>query len=147
MLPRLAQLLAARISTHVHDAAQSTNGVWSVDGLCAATSVLHDGAGDHDDILSGVGQLLDDKVDHLAKAGIFVLEEFRDAKEQSCGLVCRERLAGVEEEGDFGKKDATSSGLDWGAVEKASCRLRRGNVSRVFCMYETNCLLLRRMRS
>ena len=81
MVLHLAQLVATCTSTHVHDTAQGTNSIWSVDGLCAATSVLHDGARDHNDILGGVGQLLDDKVDHLAKAGIFVLEEFRDAKE------------------------------------------------------------------
>lgn len=118
-LPRRVD--SASLCTHVHDAAEGTDGVWSVYGFCAATGVLHDGAGDHDDVLGGVGQLLDDKVDHLAKTGIFILEELRDAEEEIGGFIRWERLARVQEEGDLCEEDATSSWLDWRAVEKTGC--------------------------
>lgn len=68
-----------------------------------------------------MGQLLDDKVDHLSQAGIFVLEELRDAEEEGGGFVGRELLAGVEEEGDLGQEDPTSSRLYGRAVEQSRC--------------------------
>jgi hypothetical protein len=60
-------------------------------------------------------------VDHLAQAGILVLEELRDAEEEGGRFGGRELLARVEEEGDLGEQDTASSGLDRRGVEQASC--------------------------
>ena len=57
-------------------------------------------------------------MDHLTQAGIFVLEELGDSKEERRGLVGRELLARVQEQGDLGEEDATFSRLDRGAVEE-----------------------------
>lgn len=51
-------------------------------------------------------------MDHLAQAGILVLEELRDAEEEGGCFGGRELLARVEEEGDLGEQNATSSGLN-----------------------------------
>ena len=64
-------------------------------------------------------------MDHLSQAGIFVLEELRDAEEEGGSFVCRKPFAGVEEEGDLGQEDTTSAGLDRGAVEKASWKKKK----------------------
>lgn len=107
--------------TYVDDATQSTNGIGSEDCVCATSSILHDRTSDHDDILSRVGQLLDDKVDHLAETGILVLEQLRDTEEEGCSFVRGELLSRVEQKGDLGEEDATSSRLDRGAVEQSCC--------------------------
>ena len=52
-------------STHVNDPAERPNGIWSIDCVCSTTSILHDGACDHNNILCRMRQLLNDKVDHL----------------------------------------------------------------------------------
>lgn len=104
-------------TTHIDDTAQGSNGIGAVNGVAAATCVLHNCARDHDDVLGRVGQLLDDKVDHLAEARIFVLEQLRDAEEEGGGFGGGESLARVEEEGNLGQQNATSSRLDGRAIE------------------------------
>lgn len=64
-----------------------------------------------------MSQLLDDKVDHLSQAGIFILEQLRDTEEEGRRFVRGELLARVEQKGNLGKEDSASSRLDWGAVE------------------------------
>lgn len=97
--------------THVDDAAQRANCVRAIDSLCTATCILHDRAGNHYYILGGARKLLDNKVDHLAKTGILVLEELRDAEEEGSRFVCRELLARVEKQGNLGQKYPAFSGL------------------------------------
>lgn len=60
---------------YIDNAAQSPDGIGSEDSVGATAGILHDGAGDHDDVLGGVGQLLDHQVHHLPQAGILILEE------------------------------------------------------------------------
>lgn len=48
-------------------------------------------------------QLLDGEMDHLPKAGIFILEELRDAKEQGGGFIGGESFTSVQEQGDLGE--------------------------------------------
>ena len=109
-------------ATYIDNAAESTNSIGSVDSIGTATSVLHNCAGNHNNILSRVGKLLDDKVDHLAEAGILVLEELRDTEKEGCSFVCRELLSCVEKKGDLCEENATSSRLDRGAVEESCWR-------------------------
>jgi hypothetical protein len=108
--------------SYINNATQRTNGIGAVDNIAAYGRVLHDAAGDHDDILGGVGQLLDDQIDHLAERGIFVLEQLRDAEEEARGFVGRELLAGEEEQRDLGEENAASAGRDGGRVEDAGCQ-------------------------
>lgn len=103
---------------YINNSAQRPDSIGPVNDVCAAASILHNGTCDHDDILGGVSQLFDDKVDHLSQAGIFVLEELRDAKEQGGSFVGRELLARVEEEGDFGKENSTFSRLYGRAIKQ-----------------------------
>lgn len=58
-------------------------------------------------------------MDHLAQAGILVLEELRDAEEEGRGFILGELLAGVEKKGDLGEEDSTLPRLDRGAVEES----------------------------
>jgi hypothetical protein len=81
--------------TYVDDAAERTNRVWSVDGICATTSILHDRTRNHNNILRRMRQLFDGKVHHLPKAGILILEELRDPEEQGRRFVGWETFAGV----------------------------------------------------
>lgn len=81
--------------THINDTTQRPNGIWPVDRICSSTSILHDCTCDHNNILCGMRQFLNDKVDHLPQAGIFILEQLRDTKEKGSGFVGREFLAGV----------------------------------------------------
>ena len=60
--------------TYVYYAAQRPDSVRSVYDIASHCRVLHYAARNHDNILGGTGQLLDDKVDHLAEGGILVLE-------------------------------------------------------------------------
>lgn len=82
-------------SPYIDNTAQCSNSIGSEDNICATTGVFHNRAGNHDGVISGAGQLLDDKVYHLPQAGIFVLEELRDTEEESGGFVCRELLARI----------------------------------------------------
>lgn len=107
--------------THVDDTAQCSNGIRSINRIAAAASIFHNGARHHDNILRRVGQLLNHKVDHLSQAGIFVLEQLGNTKEKRRGLIGRELLPRIEEEGDLGQENAASSRLDRGAVEQSCC--------------------------
>lgn len=109
--------------TNVDDTAQGSNGIGSEDGIAAAARILHNGAGNHDDILSRVGQLLDDEVDHLSEAGILVLEELRDAEEKGGGFIGWELLPSIEEKSNLGEEDSTSSRLNGAFVEYACCNV------------------------
>lgn len=93
--------MAEALVPYINNAAEGANSIWSIDGVSATASILHNGTCDHDDILGGAGQLLNDQVDHLTEACIFVLEQLRDAKEKGRRLGAWELLAGVEEEGDL----------------------------------------------
>lgn len=108
--------------TYINNTAEGANSVGSEDGIGATASILHNGAGYHNNIFSRVGKLLDDKVHHLAKTGILILEQLRDAEKEGGGFVCGKLLPGVEEKGDLGEENATSSRLDRGAVEESCCR-------------------------
>jgi hypothetical protein len=90
------------MSTYVDDSAQSTDGIGSVDCVAATSGILHNGAGDHDNVLSRIGQLLDDQEDHLPQTGILILEELRDAEEESGGFLFGEYFSPVEEESNLG---------------------------------------------
>lgn len=68
-------------------------------------------------------QLLDGEVDHLPKAGIFILEELRDAEEQGRGFIGRESFAGVQEQGNLSEEDSTSARLYGGRIEQSCCNL------------------------
>lgn len=103
--------------TYVYYPAQRSNGVCPVNNIASHGCVLHNTAGDHDDIFGGIGELLDDKVDHLAQGGIFVLKQLRNAKEERGGFICREPLAGEEEEGDFGQEDTAFARGDGRGIE------------------------------
>jgi hypothetical protein len=96
----------------VNDAAQGSDGIGAVDDVAADSSVLHDAAGDHDDILSRVGELLDDQIDHLTEGGILVLEQLGDAKEEGSSLILRKLLAGEEQQREFGEQDTTFARRD-----------------------------------
>lgn len=48
----------ARSSAYIDDAAKGADGIGAVDGIGAASSVFHDGAGDHDDVLGGGREFL-----------------------------------------------------------------------------------------
>lgn len=103
---------------HINDPAQGSNSIRPVNHVCATASILHNGTCDHDNILGGVGQFLDNKVDHLSQAGIFVLEELRDAEEQGSGFVRRELLARVKKKGNLGQEDSAFPRLYRRAVEQ-----------------------------
>lgn len=94
--------MGRNVSTYVDNSAQSTDGIGPVDCVAAASGVLHHGAGDHDNILGRIGQLLDDQEHHLPQTSIFVLEELRDAEEERGGLLRGEGLSSVKEQGNLG---------------------------------------------
>jgi hypothetical protein len=81
----------------VNDSAEGADRIRAVYNVAADRGVLHDGRGDHDDIVSGASELLDDQVDHLAERGIFVLEELRDAKEEGGGFLSSPTLTREEQ--------------------------------------------------
>lgn len=97
---------------YIDNAAEGPDGVGPVDRIGTASRILHDCARDHDNVLGGAGQLLDDQVNHLAQAGILVLEELRDAKEERRRFGGREFLARIEEQSDLCEENAASSRLD-----------------------------------
>lgn len=51
-------------------------------------------------------------MNHLAQAGILVLEELRDTEEEGRGFVGGKLLPRVEEESYLGEEDSASSRLD-----------------------------------
>lgn len=71
----------ASAQTNINDATKSPNGIGPVNRIGAPSRILHDRTGDHNDIFGGAGKLLDDEMDHLAEAGIFVLEQLRNTEE------------------------------------------------------------------
>ena len=81
--------------TYINNTTESTDGVGPVYSIGAAASILHNGTRNHDNILGGVGQLLDNKVNHLSQARIFILKELGYAEEAGGGFVGRELLAGI----------------------------------------------------
>lgn len=99
------------MNAYINNAAESPDCVGSKDNIRTATSILHDRTCDHNSVLGGAGQLLDDEVYHLSQAGIFVLEQLRDTEEEGGGFVCGELFARVYEESDLGQKDSTLSSL------------------------------------
>lgn len=106
----------------VDDATQSTDGVGTVYDVASDSSVLHDTAGDHDDVLGGVGELLDDQVDHLAEGSIFVLEQLGNAEEERGCFILRELFASEEQEGDLCEEDTAFARRDGRCVEDTSYR-------------------------
>ena len=97
----------------VDDAAERPNGIGPVYDVAAHLAILHDAAGDHDDVLGRVGQLLDDQIHHLPQASILVLEELRYAEEERGGFICREFLSRGEQVGNLGEQDAALPRGDW----------------------------------
>ena len=87
--------------THVYYATQRPDSVRSVYDIASHCRVLHYTARNHDNILGGTGQLLDDKVDHLAEGGILVLEQLGDTEEEGGGFICSELLTGEEKKSDL----------------------------------------------
>jgi hypothetical protein len=114
---RLDETLNGLDGRGVDDTAQGTDGVCAVDDVAADGRVLHDGRGDHDDIVGRAGELLDDQVDHLAERGIFVLEELGDAEEERGGFLAAPALAGEEQQGELGEDDSAFARRDGALVE------------------------------
>jgi hypothetical protein len=100
---RLDEALNRLHSRGVNDAAEGADRIGAVYDVAADGRVLHDGRGDHDDIVGRARELLDDQVDHLAQRGILVLEELGDAEEEGRGFLAAPVLAGEEEEGQLGQ--------------------------------------------
>lgn len=86
----------------VDDTAEGADCVWSVHNVAANGGVFHDGGGDHNNIVGRACELLDDQVDHLAKRSILVLEELRNAKEESGGFLSSPALASEEQQSQLG---------------------------------------------
>jgi hypothetical protein len=120
-LASLPNKVQATPCTHVYYATQCPDSVRSVNNITPHRRVLHDAARNHNNILGGTGQLLDDKVDHLAEGGIFVLEQLGDTEEEVGGFPRRELFAGEEKQSDLGEQNAASSGRHRRGVEDASC--------------------------
>ena len=87
---------------YIYYPAQRSYSICSVNHITSHRRVLHYTARDHDDVLSRVCQLFDDKVHHLPEGGIFVLKELRDAEEEGGCFIRREFLAGEQEQCDLG---------------------------------------------
>ena len=85
-------------SGSVDNAAEGADGIRAVYDVAADRGVFHDGGGDHDDIVGGASELLDDKVHHLAERGILVLEELGDAEEEGGSLLSSPALAREEQQ-------------------------------------------------
>jgi hypothetical protein len=118
---RLDQTLDGLYRGSVDYAAQGADGVRAVYDVAGDGGVLHDGGGDHDDIVGGASELLDDQVDHLAEGGILVLEELRDAEEERRGFLASPALAGEEQQGQLRQDHSTFPGRYRALVEHACC--------------------------
>jgi len=108
-------------STYINDSAQCSDSIGSVYHVASHGGILHNTTRDHNDIFCGVCQLLDDKVDHLSKGGIFILEQLRDAKEEGSCFIGGKLFTSEQKKGNLGQEDAASSWGDWGCVEYSSC--------------------------
>ena len=107
---RLDETLDRLYGGSINNAAQSTNGVRAVYNIAADRCVLHDGGCDHDNIVGGASELLDDQVHHLAQRCILVLEELRDTEEQCCGFLTSPALACEQQQCQLGEDH---SALSW----------------------------------
>lgn len=74
-------------------------------------------------------QLLNNKVHHLSKGGILVLEELRNTKEEGRSFVCRKSLSGVHQQSKLRKEDTASPWLNWGGVKESCCAMLDGALS------------------
>jgi hypothetical protein len=81
----------------INNSAEGADRIGAVYDVAADRGVLHDRRCDHDDIVSGAGQLFDDQIDHLAERGILVLEQLRYTKEERGGFVSSPALAREEQ--------------------------------------------------
>jgi hypothetical protein len=120
---RLDETLDGLHGRGVDDAAEGADGVGAVYDVAADGCVLHYGGGDHDDIVGGASELLDDQVDHLAERGILVLEQLRYAKEEGCGFLASPALSGEEQQGQLGQDHSTFPGR-YRALVEYSCWTR-----------------------
>lgn len=108
--------------SHIDNPAQRPYSIGSVNDIAPHRGrILHDRARNHNDILSSLCQLLDHQIHHLSQAGILILKELGDAKEQGGRFVGGELLPSEEEQRDLGEEDPTSSGRDGGRVEYTRC--------------------------
>lgn len=119
---RLDVALNGLDSGSVDDTTQSSDGVGTVYDVASDSRILHDTAGNHNDILGGVGKLLDDQVDHLAEGGIFVLEQLGNAEEEGGGFILRKLFTSHKQEGDFGEQNTAFARRNGRRVEDASYR-------------------------
>jgi hypothetical protein len=100
---RLDKALNGLHGRGIDDSAEGADRIRAVYDVAADGGVLHDGGGDHDDIVGGPSQLLDDQVDHLAEGGILVLEELGYAEEEGRGFLASPALAGEEQQCELGQ--------------------------------------------
>tara|TARA_R110002003_G_scaffold122_7_gene11061 strand:- start:16784 stop:17230 length:447 start_codon:yes stop_codon:yes gene_type:complete len=119
---RLDEALDCLYGGGVDYSAEGADRIGTVHDVAANRRVLHDGRGDHDDIVGRASELLDDQVDHLAERGIFVLEELRYAKEERGGFLPSPTLAGEEQQCELGQ-DLSSLSIDSGLRSHADIPL------------------------
>jgi hypothetical protein len=100
---RLDETLDGLYGGSIDDAAQSTDGVCTVYDVAAYGGVLHDGGGDHNNIVGRASELLDNQVDHLTKGGILVLEQLGNAEEECCGFLASPALARKQQQCELGE--------------------------------------------
>jgi hypothetical protein len=100
---RLDQTLDCLDGRGINYSAEGADRIRAVYDITADGRVLHDGGGDHDDIVGRPRELLDDQIDHLAQRGILVLEELRYTEEERGGLLPSPALASEEEQGELGQ--------------------------------------------
>jgi len=62
----LGALFRGGFTTHINDPAKGTNSIGSVYGIRATSRVFHNCTCNHNDVLSRMSKLLDDKMDHLS---------------------------------------------------------------------------------
>lgn len=116
---RLDETLDGLYGGGIDNAAQGTDGVGAVDDIAGDGGVLHDGRGDHDHVVGGASELLDDQVDHLAQRCILVLEQLGDAEEEGGGFLTSPALAGEEQQGELGEDHPALPRRDGALVEDA----------------------------
>ena len=94
----------------IDDAAQRTDSVGAVYDIASNGGILHDRGCDHDHVVSGAGELLDDQVHHLAERCILVLEQLRDTKEECGSFLTPPAFAREQEQCELGEDH---SALSW----------------------------------